>query len=242
MSLARQTLLFFSFFLFFWLRCFCYLRVSLLLRRRSSFSPPLNAVIPLSPSLTAPLMFGPTGAANDALLFSSAAAIARSSPSSPAPSSVLCEGRGGVGAAVIWLLPSQVLSPALSRRLSRRCLCRRYRALRSRWRPPAAATAPRNGGFQPPPAVREEHEHRLLKLFLFQSFCSFHLNAPVLCVCVYVSNTPPFRLCDFRVRASSRFDATPQQMAAVLGAAARKLKRSAAGEREERAAGEVAGM
>lgn len=98
------------------------------------------------------------------------------------------------------------------------------------------------GGFQLPPAVREEHEHRLLKLFLFQSFCSFHLNAPVLCVCVYVSNTPPFRLCDFHVRASSRFDATPQQMAAVLGAAARKLKRSAAGEREGRAAGEVAGM
>lgn len=98
------------------------------------------------------------------------------------------------------------------------------------------------GGFQLPPAVREEHEHRLLKLFLFQSFCSFHLNAPVLCVCVYVSNTPPFRLCDFCVRGSSRFDATPQQMAAVLGAAARKLKRSAAGEREGRAAGEVAGM
>lgn len=52
--------------------------------------------------------------------------------------------RGAGGAAVIWLLPSQVLSPALSGWLSRRCLCRRYRALRSRWRPPAAATAPRN--------------------------------------------------------------------------------------------------
>lgn len=241
MSLARQTPLFFSLFVwflfFFWLRCFCYLRVSLLLRRRSSFSPPLNAVIPLSPSLTAPLMFGPTGAANDALLFSSAAAIL--SFFSCSFFRVVRGWGGGVGAAVIWLLPSQVLSPALSRWLSRRCLCRRYRALRSRWRPPAAATAPRNGGFQLPPAVREEHEHRLLKLFLFQSFCSFHLNAPVLCVCVYVSNTPPFRLCDFRVRASSRFDATPQQMAAVLGAAARKLKRSAAG---GRAAGEVAGM
>lgn len=227
MSLARQTRFFFLVCLFGFcffspirLRCFCYLRVSLLLRRRSSFSPPLNAVIPLSPSLTAPLMFGPTGAANDALLFSSAAAIARSSPSSPAPSSVLCEGRGG-------------------RQLSGCCHLRFYllHYLAGYLAAVFAGVIARcdRGGDLPPlrrlpgTSVREEHERRLLKLFLFQSFRSFHLNAPVLCVCVYVSNTPPFRLCDFRVRASSRFDATPQQMAAVLGAAARKLKRSAAG-------------
>lgn len=66
-----------------------------------------------------------------------------------------CWGRAGRGVALILLLPSPVLSAALSHRFSRRCLCRRYRALRSRWRPPAAATAPRKrrggcgGGFLP---------------------------------------------------------------------------------------------
>lgn len=141
------------------LQCFCYLRVSLLLRRRSSFSPPLNAVIPLSPSLTAPLMFGPTGAANDALLFSSAAAIARSPPSSPAPSSVLCEeragaeegwrsGRGGYLAAAISgfisCIISLVISPLSLPPLSRAAI--------------EVATSRRchggGGGFQLPPADR----------------------------------------------------------------------------------------
>lgn len=217
---------------------------------------PLNAVIPLSPLLTAPLMFGPTGAANDALLFSSAAAVACSSPSSPAPSSVLCEKRAGAGegwrsgrggylaaaisgfiSCIILLVISPLSLPPLSRAAIEVATSRSCNSSQER--------LDGGGGFQLPPADRDGDEHRVLKLFLFQGFCSFHLNALILCVCVCVLNTPTLRLCDFRVRASPCFNATRQQMAAVLGAAARKLKRSAAaavGGRVEEGCWEVAGM